>query len=156
VEAHVSKGAQIAVGASIIALMLGWYSYAQLEGEGSYRYYQTLTEFRAAQAEIGDQPLRLHGYVVLESIERNVAEKHVRFAVQNDPPHGGGTATGAMPVFYQSLETPDLFKDGAEVVVEGRLVKRGPETVLVADNVMAKCPSKFEAMEAEGTASQPL
>ena len=50
-EVRVSKGAQIAVGASIIALMLGWYSYAQLEGEGSYRYYQTLTEFRAAQAE---------------------------------------------------------------------------------------------------------
>ena len=42
---------------------------------------------------------------------------------------------------YASLETPDLFKDGAEVVVEGRL---GDDGTFLASNVMAKCPSKFE------------
>ena len=52
-------------------------------------------------------------------------------------------------VLYGTLETPDLFKDGAEVVVEGHLEQHPGGTVLVADNVMAKCPSKFQA-EAEG------
>ena len=55
-----------------------------------------------------------------------------------------------------SCKPPDLFKDGAEVVVEGRLRQQGNETVLVADNVMAKCPSKFQAKEAESSATQPL
>ena len=44
---------------------------------------------------------------------------------------------------FSSLETPDLFKDGAEVVVEGKLVHSGGEPVFHADKVMAKCPSKF-------------
>ncbi len=45
---------------------------------------------------------------------------------------------------YASLETPDLFKDGAEVVVEGTLAG----STFHADKVMAKCPSKFEAADA--------
>lgn len=151
-----SKGAQIALGAMVIATLLGWYGYTSLAGEGSYRYYKTLEEFRTAQPEIGDSPLRLHGYVAIDSIDRDVDNRRVLFLVQNDPPHGGGTAEGAMPVLFRSLETPDLFKDGAEVVVEGRLQKQGNETMLVADNVMAKCPSKFQAKEAESSATQPL
>ena len=151
-----SKGAQIALGAMVIATLLGWYGYTTLAGEGSYRYYKTLEEFRAAQPEIGGSPLRLHGYVAIDSIDRDVDNRRVLFLVQNDPPHGGGTAEGAMPVLFRSLETPDLFKDGAEVVVEGRLQKQGNETMLVADNVMAKCPSKFQAKEAESSATQPL
>ena len=155
-EVQVSKGAQITVGATVVAILLGWYGYTNLAGEASYRYYATLEEFRAKQSEIGNSPLRLHGYVALESIDRDVENRRVHFLVQNDPPHGGGTAEGAMPVLFRSLETPDLFKDGAEVVVEGRLQKHGNATMLVADNVMAKCPSKFQAKEAESSATQPL
>jgi cytochrome c-type biogenesis protein CcmE len=83
----------------------------------------------------------VHGYVAPGSIERDVPGRVVRFRVQNDPPHAGGSAANALPVVYGSLETPDLFKDGAEVVVEGEL---GPEA-FHATNVLAKCPSKFES-----------
>jgi cytochrome c-type biogenesis protein CcmE len=38
---------------------------------------------------------------------------------------------------------PDTFKNGAEVVVKGRL---GPDGFQVdPDGIMAKCPSKYEA-----------
>jgi cytochrome c-type biogenesis protein CcmE len=68
----------------------------------------------------------------------------VRFLVQNDPPHAGGLAGPTIQVRYMSLETPDLFKDGAEVVVEGSVEPgQAGEPVIVADNVLAKCPSKF-------------
>jgi cytochrome c-type biogenesis protein CcmE len=142
-----TKGAQIAVGACAIGLLLGWYAYTNT-GDATYRYYQTLDEFRSVQAGLGDTALRVHGYVAMESIERDVAGKRVRFLVQNDPPHAGGAIGATLPVLYQSLETPDLFKDGAEVVVEGRLEGSGAQAVLMADNVMAKCPSKFEAKAA--------
>jgi cytochrome c-type biogenesis protein CcmE len=75
------------------------------------------------------------------SIERDVPGKQVRFRVVNEPPHAGESDLG-MDVVYTSLETPDLFKDGAEVVVEGRLA--GSADVFHADKVLAKCPSKFE------------
>ena len=136
-----SKGLQIALGALAVAGLLGWYAASNLDRIGTFQYYQTLREFEQSGA-VG-KAVRVHGYVALDSIQRDVPGKTVRFSVVNDPPHAGA-ASGAPPlaVVYGTLETPDMFKDGAEVVVEGRL---GADSVFVADNVLAKCPSKFEA-----------
>jgi len=147
-----SKGGQIAVGALVVAGLLGWYGYTNL-GDETFTYYQTLEEFEAAGVRSPEQGLRVHGYVSTASIERDVRAKQVRFVVHNDPPHAAAaTGDARLAVVYRSLETPDLFKDGAEVVVEGRVERGEGEPVFVADNVMAKCPSKFQA-QAEG---QPL
>ncbi|HEX2484190.1 MAG TPA: cytochrome c maturation protein CcmE [Myxococcota bacterium] len=137
------KGAQILIGATAVALLLGWLAVAGVE-EGAFRYYQTLGEFRTAGRV--DQASRVHGYVSLGSIERDVAAKEIRFRVQGSAPHAGGSAADTLPVTFASLEAPDLFKDGAEVVVEGRLAADGR---FLASNVLAKCPSKFEAAERE-------
>jgi cytochrome c-type biogenesis protein CcmE len=140
-----SKGLQIAFGALLVAGLLGWYAASNLDRIGTFQYYQTLDEFQKAGAT--GKPVRVHGFVALESIERDVPNKLVRFAVVNDPPHKAGANTGTpLAVLYATLETPDMFKDGAEVVVEGRL---GADSVFVADNVLAKCPSKFEAKATE-------
>jgi cytochrome c-type biogenesis protein CcmE len=148
----VSKGVEIAGGATLIALLLGWYAATNLEEGASFAYYQTLEAFRAAPES--DAFTRVHGYVVQGSIDRDVAARSVAFAVQNDPPHAGGSPDDALPVVYASLETPDLFKDGAEVVIEGRMHGTGSASVFHADRVMAKCPSKFEAA-AEPAAQSP-
>lgn len=137
------KGVQILGAATLVACLLGWLAWAGAE-EGAFRYYQTLDEFRSAAA-VG-VPSRVHGYVTPGSIVRDVEGREIRFAVQAVAPHSGGAADGAMPVAFASLEAPDLFKDGAEVVVEGRLQEDGRFT---ATNVLAKCPSKFEAAERE-------
>lgn len=141
-----SKGVQIVVGASVVALLLGWYAWSRVEG-GAFVYYQTLGEFHGA-APVG-QPVRVHGYVAERSIVRDVAAKRVRFSVQERAPHAGGPAGELLPVVYASLETPDLFKDGAEVVVEGHL---GRDGAFQATNVLAKCPSKFQAASEDGGA----
>lgn len=144
-----SKGLQIALGAFAIAALLGWYGYSQLGREDlSFQYFQSLDEFHQNAATMVGRSARVHGYVALSSIERDVAGGRVRFSVQNAPPHAGGPVGDTLIVDYLSLETPDLFKDGAEVVVEGALETRAGETVFVARNVMAKCPSKFEAQTA--------
>ncbi len=140
----VPKGVQIALGGALVAVLLGWFAWAEL-AEGSFRYFQNLEEFRAAGSP--GTPARVHGYVAEGSIERDVAGKQVRFRVQSEPPHAGGSAEGALPVVYASLETPDLFKDGAEVVVEGRMLAASNGGHFHADKVMAKCPSKFEGMD---------
>lgn len=142
-----SKGVQIAGGATVIALLLGWYAFSQLEAGASFTYYKTLSEFTAAAAP-GDHA-RVHGYVAEGTIQRDVQGKRVRFVVQESPPHAGGAAGPTLEVVYASLETPDLFKDGAEVVVEGRLVTAGPQRHFEADKLMAKCPSKFEGVESD-------
>ena len=140
-----SKGLQIALGAAAIALLLGWYGVRQLEDDGlSFQYFQSLEEFHANAATLVGRAARVHGYVAIESIERNLEAQSVRFAVQNAPPHAGAPTGETLTVVYESLETPDLFQDGAEVVVEGHLVARDGGAVFEADKILAKCPSKFE------------
>jgi cytochrome c-type biogenesis protein CcmE len=143
-----SKGLQIAVGALLIAGLLAWFGVSR-SGDDAFTYFQTLGEFRA-RGTVGE-PVRVHGYVALGTIERDVAAKRVTFAVQEKAPHAGGSADGALVVEYASLETPDLFKDGAEVVVEGKLAPGG---TFHATNLLAKCPSKFEAKAREADAKK--
>jgi cytochrome c-type biogenesis protein CcmE len=144
-----SKGVQIAVGAIAIALLLGWYGASQLDSEGlSFQYFKNLEEFQSSGSEMVGRAVRVHGYVSAQSIERDLETKRVSFAVQNDPPHAGAPVGPTLAVVYGSLETPDLFQDGAEVVVEGQLSMTEGLPVFEADNVMAKCPSKFEAQAA--------
>jgi cytochrome c-type biogenesis protein CcmE len=141
-----SKGVQIAIGAFAVTLLLAGYAATNLREMGSFRYYQTLGEF-LAEGQAGD-PARVHGYVATGSILRDVEAKQVSFDVVATAPHAGQESSQRLRVRYASLETPDLFKDGAEVVVEGHLIDSGG--LFHADNVMAKCPSKFEAqLEAE-------
>ncbi len=144
-----SKGGQIAIGAGLVALLLGWYAYTNLQNATAFQYYQNLDEFLAQGHSLEGQALRVHGYVSNDSIERDLKGKKVRFAVQNDPPHAGLASGMRLDVLFLGLETPDLFKDGAEVVLEGRIEKHHQKTLFLADNVMAKCPSKFEAQETE-------
>ena len=49
-----------------------------------------------------------------------------------------------MPVVVNRLDVSDLFKDGAMVVVEGKM---GPDGIFQADQLLAKCPTKYEAAE---------
>jgi cytochrome c-type biogenesis protein CcmE len=140
-----SKGVQIAIGAAAIAALLGWYGSTRLGDGLSFQYFQSLHEFHESGPSMVGRSARVHGYVAMNSIVRDVASRQVRFSVQNDPPHAGGPPGEPLTVVYHSLETPDLFKDGAEVVVEGQLVMADGRPVFEANNVMAKCPSKFEA-----------
>lgn len=139
-----SKGAQIAIGAAIVAGLLGWFGYTNLREGAAFQYYKSLDEFIAQGDSHRGRALRVHGYVANDSIERNLDTKQVRFSVQNDPPHAGFAAGNTLEVLFLGLDTPDMFKDGAEVVIEGRLQHHATETVFLADNVLAKCPSKFE------------
>lgn len=152
-----SKGVQLAIGAVLCASLLGWYGVTQLgDGQASYRYFDTLEEFLAGgpESRIGE-PLRIKGYVTNGSIDRRVADKQVRFAIQNEPPHKSGDSASTLEIRFDSLETPDLFQDGAEVVVEGEVVRADGDAVFLAQNVLAKCPSKFQAEANNASEADP-
>ena len=136
-----SKGAQIAVGAILVVILLGWFGWSQVE-EGALVYFKSLEELRAS-GEM-ESAARVVGFVVEGSIERDLSAKVVRFQVRSTPDGSAESAKDALAVIYGDLETPDLFMDGAEVVVEGRLVGSGHDT-FEATRILAKCPSKFEA-----------
>ncbi len=102
--------------------------------KGSLVYYLTVGEFldRQGREDLGEN-FRINGNVVPGSIQRTPGVLGARFVVTD--------GTRQLPVVF-AKETPDTFVDGSEVVVEGAM---GPDGAFVAQTLLAKCPSKYEA-----------
>ncbi|MBL8604446.1 MAG: cytochrome c maturation protein CcmE [Myxococcales bacterium] len=77
--------------------------------------------------------LRLEGMVTPGSIEHQPGTRRFRFRVYRN--------AAVVPVEYQGI-VPDTFRDCAGVTVRGVL---GGDGRFMADEIVAKCPSKYEA-----------
>jgi cytochrome c-type biogenesis protein CcmE len=96
-------------------------------------YYMTITQLRACST-CSARTIRVAGVVVAGSIARDTTNQMVQFKISD-------SKTTAMPVVYSGV-VPDIFQSGAQVVVEGKLASNG---VFMAENLLTKCPSKFQA-----------
>ena len=104
------------------------------------QYYKRVDEVMADSAPWHGKRMQLHGYV--EDVQKKRNSLEYRFKVQNNGSVVQATYTGVVP---------DTFKNGAEVVLKGKL---GPDGFVVERNgVMAKCPSKYEPKA--GAAARP-
>ncbi len=96
--------------------------------------YKHVDEVMTSPADWYGKNMQLHGFVVDKSIEQRPNTLDYRFKLRSGDYQVVATYTGIVP---------DTFKDGAEVVLTGRL---GPQGFQVDPNgVTAKCPSKYEA-----------
>ncbi|MDB4929308.1 MAG: hypothetical protein JWM10_1792 [Myxococcaceae bacterium] len=77
--------------------------------------------------------LRVEGLVVPASIEHRPGTRDFRFRVTRNH--------AELPVTYSGI-VPDTFRDCAGVTVRGVL---GQDGVFRSDEIVAKCPSKYEA-----------
>jgi cytochrome c-type biogenesis protein CcmE len=119
-------------GAAIILGVLGWLGFAGVEE--SKTYYVTLPELRTQGEAAYERRLRVAGDVVPGSIQR--ADGKVRFQL-----HQGDDK---LPVVYTGREPlPDTLVDNAQAIVTGRYT---PDGVFQAQQVQAKCASKYEAL----------
>jgi len=104
-------------------------------------YYKHVNEVMKSPDQWYGKPMQLHGFVVDKSILQRPNTMDYRFKIKTDEYSVVADYTGIVP---------DTFKDGAEVVLSGRL---GPEGFKVDPNgVTAKCPSKYEAAGPSGSA----
>ena len=129
------KGWQISLGTLTVFAGLAWLISSVSSSEGSFRYY---TSVSAYSADIPEGASRVHGFVLEGSIAKDLPAGHVDFAIRDSD-------GGRLDVRLAGIELPDLFRDGAEVVVEGRL----EADRFVATRVLAKCPSKYEGLPEE-------
>jgi cytochrome c-type biogenesis protein CcmE len=95
-------------------------------------YYHTVDEYQSQRDRLQDHGVRISGKA--KNIRREPAE--CRFEIEG--------AKNILPVAYQGL-LPDTFKEGAEVVVEGRW--DSGQRHFHATNDLAKCPSKYEGKD---------
>jgi hypothetical protein len=138
--ARVSKGVQIAFG-HLVARPARLVRGHQSREDRHLPVLPSLAEFRAGAAE--GKAVRVHGYVALGSIERDVREAPGALQIVNEPPHQTASAE-PMPVLYGTLRRRTC-SDGAEVVLEAGWPRRG----LPRRQRDGEVPSKFEAKTAE-------
>ena len=119
----------IGIGVIVVSLcFLAWLGYGE-----SKTYYHTISELQTLRGSDLSHRIRVGGTVVPGSIHRFTGR--VDFVLEEQ---GKG-----LPVSYVgNVPLPDTFKDGAQALVEGRLA---PDGHFVAEQVQAKCASKYEA-----------
>lgn len=87
----------------------------------------------AERARWVGRTVRIEGLVAPSSIEHRPGTREFRFRVTRNE--------AVLPVTYAGI-VPDTFRDCAGVTVRGVL---GQDGVFRADEIVAKCPSKYEA-----------
>jgi cytochrome c-type biogenesis protein CcmE len=125
------KSLKVGATALVLAVAFGGLLFSSLR-EGT-EYYKHVDEVMANPDGWYGKRLQLHGHVVDGSIMRRRDSLDYRFQIQSNGKVVNASYTGVVP---------DTFKDGAEVVVSGRLSKDG--FTVAPNGVMAKCPSKYE------------
>lgn len=127
-----SKLVRILLTVACIGGALGYMFYSTLSKDTEY--YKHVDEVMNSPQDWYGKRLKLHGYVVDQSIFVNDQTLEYRFAIETN-----GKVVNAA---YRGV-VPDTFKSGAEVVVTGKLDSAGFH--VDPNGVTAKCPSKYDA-----------
>jgi cytochrome c-type biogenesis protein CcmE len=124
------KGKQLKylVGGIILALTVGYLVFSA--ASGSAAYYVTIEEL--GQQGPLKRNVRVAGNIVGESIVWEPRDLRLEFDILDE--------SGRLSVVYHGSR-PDMFRDGAEVVVEGKLAPGG---AFEATTMLLKCPSRYE------------
>jgi cytochrome c-type biogenesis protein CcmE len=132
-----TKSIKIGVTGSVLLAALMGLMYTTVDEE--IQYYKHVDEVMADANAWQGKRLKLHGFVVENSVLKKPDTLQYRFQVHNNGKVISASYTGVVP---------DNFKGGAEVVLNGRL---GPDGFVVErDGVVGKCPSKYEASRTPG------
>lgn len=136
---HKAKKA-VQIGATVLVLVVAFGALFYTSLAENMQYYKYLDEVMVEPETWVGQPLQVHGYVVPGTITRKRETLEYRFDMQRN---------GKRLTAYYQGQTPDAFKDEAEVVLTGELRSDG---TFHATEMDAKCPSKYEEAPIASTA----
>jgi len=119
------------IAAAVIVIVLVYLILSSTQGSAVYAL--TIGELKGRGSAIYGRGVRVGGTVVTDSITYDASQVSLQFVLVE----GGDT----LPVIYKGAR-PDMLRDGAEALVEG---KYGPSGTFEATKLLLKCPSKYEA-----------
>jgi len=122
------KQVQWIAGGTIVAIAAAYMILSA--AQGSVAFYLTISELQQRGPQ--ERRVRVSGFVVEDSIVWEPRDLDLQFQMVDD--------SGMLPVAHTGAR-PDMFRDGAELIVEGRLRQDG---VFEATTLILKCPSKYE------------
>jgi cytochrome c-type biogenesis protein CcmE len=125
--------------------------------QASAQYFMTVDELSAKQADVMGRELRLSGAIIGESIEYDPQTLTLKFVVAHVPGDNaqiereGGLGEvlhqavidpnrARMNVIFVGVK-PDLMRNEAQAIMTGKM---GDDGVFHADELLLKCPTKYE------------
>jgi cytochrome c-type biogenesis protein CcmE len=128
------RNVQLLLGGFFVTLGIIYLIYIAIPG--STVYYLTVEEFLEQQEALADEGVRIAGTVADGSIQRHNPSSEITFAIR------GISEEMLLPVHYKGT-IPDIFRDGASVVLEGKYDHENK--FFHAVTLMTSCPSKYES-----------
>jgi cytochrome c-type biogenesis protein CcmE len=126
------KKKKFLIGGLVIVLAI---AYLAFSGFRSSALYLTVSEVKQQGSAIYEKNLRVNGKVVPESVRAETDKLTLEFTITE--------GNDSIPVVYHGV-TPDTFRAGSDIVVEGQLDSQG---VFQASSILSKCPSKYEPQQ---------
>ncbi len=149
------KKVKLVIAALVVVGGIGGLVFASMQD--TVTYYMKPTEILAkvkndASSVYGER-VRVGGVVIQKTTTGSASSRSWEFTITDDKGTGDlelVSLSETLPetrilVKYKGI-MPDTFQDGVIAIVDGSLDKNN---VFVADTVLAKCPSKYEAADAE-------
>jgi len=125
---------KVLLSVAILAGVVGFFRYT---ARGHTSHYKMVDEVMISYGQWVGKPMKVHGYVEPGSIDERVVDQEMVATYNHE--HNGKRIT-----LRNKGTKSDSFKDRSEVVAEGKIVEEGGQPVLISDNLMAKCPSKYQ------------
>ncbi len=126
------KNKKFLIGGVVVLGAIAFLGFNALAGATSY-YYQ-VGELLGKGSSVYSHTVRVRGTVVVGSMDRQIGQQATLKFVLADPANAQ-----TMPVIYRGA-VPDTFKEGGDVVCEGKL---GADGTFQATTLMPNCPSKY-------------
>ncbi|MCH7712024.1 MAG: cytochrome c maturation protein CcmE [Chloroflexi bacterium] len=126
---------------TVVVLSLGYMIYAAFPGNALY--FLTVSEFMERDAVQDGRILRVSGKLVEGSFLRQDQSTLSHFQLTDE---GAGLDGQQLRASYVGV-LPDLFfNPHSEIILQGSY---GTDNVFQADDILVKCPSKFQSLEEE-------
>lgn len=126
-------------GGLVIVGLIAYLIVSSISSAGAY--YREVGEVLSQRDTLVGKNLRVSGNVVTESVTYDAAKLDLNFLI-SDPADSGKR----LAVYFHGVQPDQITREGASAIVEGSL---GPNGVVEANNLLLKCPSRYEEYEQE-------
>jgi cytochrome c-type biogenesis protein CcmE len=129
----VSSTLKFLIGGVVVAVVIGVLIATSFSGSTSD--YLTIAQAKGLETDQA-RDSRVAGAIVPNSVDWSTRELHLTFEIEDE--------TGVLPISYHGPQ-PDMLVDAVEAVVIGKYDPA--EEVFEAEELLMKCPSKYEEQE---------
>lgn len=130
------------IGLGLLAAVIALIVSTVRPGQGAFVYSKYVDEVLAEPQRYVNTELRVEGIVAAGTVHNRAGSRDYEFSIERN--------RRTMPVRYTGI-IPDTFREGIGVTVRGRLQASG---TFIANEVVAKCPSKYEMQAARARGAQ--